>query len=417
MGDLLGGVRLDYAIEQVIGLIQNPYSNLTAALLLMAAAVVFVLLVAMIIIAFVTRPSRRSQHADEEELRELLAVLQSAEDEMESELPAVAHAAAEPAVVLPARRRKRSWLAWTALVVTGVVLVVVAIGFTTSPAAVCLSCHESNPHADLVAAGGRDAHASVDCVRCHESSGLVGSVTIEVPARVGHMIGGISDEPNRTAYGTVASSACLRCHRAVRNGVVEDTERGIRMAHEQPLDSGAQCRDCHTIATGVVSRVTNGMSPCLRCHDGETESAECSLCHTKDVGAATRPSRNPAEMVGSSLIPTPDCGGCHDEANQCDPCHGGVRMPHSELFMSWGHARQGVEDLWYNNGEACATCHFEGRRPCTACHAFFPGHDVTTWPRLHRTPGTNYCDSCHSHPDKYPGRDFCQLCHSVVVEQ
>lgn len=423
MQEFLDGLNLKsfdigYAIERIGELVRNPYSNITAALLLFAAVVIVVLLIAISIIAVVSRPSKRKAADDEEEMLLLLALLA---DEEQAEAP-VAAAAPAPA---PSRgsakrrppRRKLHWATTLLLVVACVVAVIAAVGITSASPTVCLACHDTNPHAAVVKSGGIDPHKSVGCARCHEPSGWLGGVTIEVPGRAAHIINGLATDPKPSMYGRVVSSACERCHGDIKRTTTLDEERGIRMAHLQPLEARAQCTDCHTLATGVITNVTVGMAPCLRCHNGTDQPTDCAVCHTKDVSAASRSRTNPAKMTGRVLVPTPDCGACHDQAAQCDPCHGGIRMPHSKLFTAYGHARQGTEDLWNTGGKKCARCHTAQRRPCTRCHAFFPGHPKE-WRELHGNGGSGpSCDGCHGERAYQVGRDFCKLCHGEPVAQ
>lgn len=416
-----GQISLQQAWEALWTLLRDPYSNITASILLLAAVVVFVLLVAVTLIAIVA-PRRRHVSYDEDELRALLEILQSEDDEAETGETVEGWDAqpVRPAAPPAQRAQGLPWWAWALSIAGGLLLVSIAIGWTTSEPQVCKACHDSSAHAEAVKAGGTDPHASVSCVRCHESSGLIGSLTIEVPGRLGHMLAAASQDTSgtNTSYGDVMSSSCRRCHESVLTKTVEDAGRGVRTSHREPVAAGASCTDCHTLSTGVVSSVTVGMSPCLRCHDGKKESADCAVCHTKDIGAASRSRQNPAKMTGKQLVKTPDCGGCHDQATQCDPCHGGVRMPHSELFMAYGHARQGVEDLWNNNGKTCGRCHTAKRRPCTQCHSTMPGHPTTPWKSLHGASGSaKSCDNCHARRAVIKGRDFCGLCHGEVVTQ
>lgn len=407
MDQILESLQLPALWDEIVNLVRFPYSNITAALLLMAAVVIFVLLLASIVIAIVSRPSRRRLAQDAEELAYLQDVV-SAWNEVESG----EEAWSPPAVPVEPRRGPRWWLAWFAWTVAAVLVIGVAVGVSSASSAVCVACHEVTPHSEVVAAGATDPHEATACVRCHEPAGWLGSVTIEVPGRLGHQFNGLRAEPQPTSYGSVVSSACNQCHRSVAREITEDEERGVRMAHEHPLEAGAQCLDCHRVESTIVSKVTVGMTPCLRCHDGENQPTTCTLCHTKDVSAATRSRTNVAAMTGRALITTPDCGGCHEETTQCDPCHGGVRMPHTELFRWWGHAREGAKDLWFTDGERCARCHTEQRRPCTRCHAFFPGHAAPSWAREHgRSVDPTSCDGCHGNTAYVAGRDFCELCH------
>ena len=305
---------------------------------------------------------------------------------------------------------------WAAIAIVSAVVLVVALGATTASPVMCTTCHATTSHGEAKKAQVADPHGRVACVRCHEPSGWLGSLTIEVPGRLLHMATGWQEGARPAAYGVVTASACKGCHRAAIVKTTLDDARGVRMSHKEPIKAGAQCRDCHTLDTGVISSVTVGMAPCLACHDGKRQSVECKLCHVKDVSVATRSHVNPAKLEGRSLIATPDCGGCHNQVKECDPCHGGVRMPHTGVFKWWGHARAGAKDMWFNNGQACAKCHTAQRRPCTKCHMFFPtpAHG-TSWSWEHQqSTSAAACDSCHGNKAYVKGRNFCELCHGKL---
>ncbi len=408
--------RLDYFREQLVNVLRHPNANLRAAFVLAAIVVVIILLLTALIVLLVNRFSRKDDRRDDEELELYMAILalsggESSEEGESGESDAVPEPAPRPVVVLPPEEPRNKLLWWGGSLLVAIV-VVLAVGITSASSAVCMACHEANPHIQVVESGGTDPHLDTACVRCHEGSGLLGNVTIEVPERLLHVALGYATQKRLAPYGYVMSSGCLNCHRSVLSRVTEDEDRGIRMAHEHPAEAGAKCLDCHDSSLGVITTLTTGMTPCLRCHDGRNQSTACDLCHTKDTSAAGRSRTNPATMVGRSLVPTPDCGACHKQETQCDPCHGGQRMPHTELFMWWGHARQGVEDIWYTNGAKCGRCHTPERRPCTKCHAFFPGHPVRYFAQGHtKAASGDACDGCHGQRAYVAGRDFCELCH------
>jgi len=407
MRESLQAIDLVALWDELVLLVREPQSNLTASLLLFGMALALVLILVGTVAALVSGSMTRRRNSQElAELQDLLAILEA--DEGES----LQASASKTPLTLLERVRGYRWL--RALTVVAVTLTVlgVSLGASTASTAACVGCHDATPHSNAVRAGVADSHAAVGCVRCHESAGSVGTVTTEVPGRFVHFVNGLRRDPHPDDYGTVVSAPCYRCHASVRGEVTHDEERGVKMAHEHPLAAGAECRDCHTSSNGVVSSLTVGMTPCLRCHDGEKVSADCEFCHTKDVGYATRARTGPAQMSGRELIDTPDCGGCHDQEKNCDPCHGGVRMPHTDLFKWWGHAREGVKDVWDNDGKACGTCHTESRRPCTKCHAFFPGHPTTSFRTGHQVDDTGSCDPCHNGTAYTVGRDLCALCHS-----
>lgn len=83
-------------------------------------------------------------------------------------------------------------------------------------------------------------------------------------------------------------------------------------------------------------------------------------------------------------------------------------MPHTREFRLTGHARPGVEDLWFNGGKTCSKCHNETRRPCTGCHQAMPSHGLT-WSKYHQ--GDPRGCSCHARTEHLYGRVICELCH------
>jgi len=411
----VSSLDLNLLWESVQRLVRDPYSNIIASLLLFGVVVIVILMVVVTVVVLVTGRKPKPRNLEEiEALQAYLALLDADENGVVDGTSGAAGALA-PSAKRP-KREPIDWrrvAAWLGVVLAGFLIMGVALGATTGSSAVCTACHVATDHTEAAKAGTPDQHASVSCVRCHEPSGLLGSVTIEVPARLLHYATGWQPKGNPTPYGTVMSSACYRCHSDVAERTTVDQSRGIKMAHSHPLKAGADCRDCHTVATGVVSTLTVGHDPCLRCHDDKLISADCAYCHTKDVSAATESHVSPASLSGRPLITTPDCGSCHDEAKNCDPCHGGTRMPHSDTFMWWGHAREGVKDIWNNNGAGCGRCHTDTRRPCKKCHSFFPtpGHP-STWKHEHQQTVDAACVGCHSPKAYVYGRDFCGLCHN-----
>ena len=318
----------------------------------------------------------------------------------------------------PAGRTRGAPAAWVtaALVVVLVALVWVVAGYVTARPDVCLSCHDDVAHAVALAdeeaevGDSGDPHRETRCVSCHETGGLVGSLTWFVPLRAVHLVEGLW-EPARVASGygdRISSASCAKCHAADIDGTVTVEERGVLVSHAEPLDAGADCLDCHRPVAGVVSDLTVGMSACLRCHDDETSSAACDTCHTGEVASAVRISKMDRFREPRALIGQPTCGGCHDETS-CDNCHG-VRLPHSAEFRALGHARPGVEDIWYNGGRTCSKCHTESRRPCTECHQKMPSHGLD-WERFHR--GSPEGCSCHARTAHLYGRNICELCHET----
>ncbi len=386
-------------------IVQDPTSNLTAAVLLVAVASLVLLI--LLVIAIFAIASMEDEDDDHDGVESDAAEAPYSDDEdVAAQNP---DAVAVPPVVVP--RAPYAWLLTLGLWILILSVVWVVGGVATSGSLLCESCHPAHPH---VKAGAEDPHGETKCVSCHESGGPIASVTYMVPPRVLHFaLGALRANPNDGYSGFVASAQCSRCHAEAIAVTTTNEQQGVRMSHVEPVEAGAQCLDCHAIQSGMISSVTVGMTPCLRCHDGKKAPSECASCHIKDVGIAVVPDATPANRTGRDLIEQPDCGGCHSQ-KRCDSCHG-VRMPHTQDFMQGGHARAGSEDIWFNGGKTCGKCHTAARRPCTKCHAPMPAHPSPAWATIHQGAERGACESCHNKNAWMSGRDFCALCHDNAV--
>jgi hypothetical protein len=375
-------------------IVQDPTSNLTAAVLLVAL-VSLGLLILLVIAIFAISSVEDDEHD---------------EDGTQAETtPTEKRPASEPAPPAP----KRPFALLLTLGTWAAIFAVVWMvgGAVTSSSTLCVSCHPANPHTK---ASDADPHQSTQCVSCHETGGPVAAVTYMVAPRILHFaLGAVRANPRDGYSGIVVSAQCSRCHAEQISVTTTNDRQGVRMSHTEPIEAGAQCLDCHTLNAGMVSGRTVGMSPCLRCHDGKKAKSECSSCHTKDVGFAVTPDSPPSPRRAADLIGQPDCGGCHSQ-KRCDACHG-IRMPHTVEFMQHGHARQGVEDLWNNGGRTCGKCHNAQRRPCTKCHADMPAHPTSDWRTNHQIAQKGACLACHDQRAWMQGRDFCRLCHDKAM--
>lgn len=385
--------------QQVVQLIYAPTTNVVASVLLLAIVVIVVAALLIAIILLVLRPRRTSAVTT--------PVTVGPDGSLEATGPAAAQS--NPSA------RLRGLLFLGGLVV----LLWMSAGYSTMQSSLCGECHDDTPHVMLESPA---PHASVDCVRCHEPGGWVYSMTVALPSRIVHLVEGMGESEGLPEYGYSDSSACRSCHAADVEETMENTRRGIRVSHAEPLEAGAACADCHRPNDmGVISGAYGGMNPCLRCHDGSKASNECSLCHTKDVGATSVADRFPLEKGAKVLVVEPNtrCYSCHDPA-PCDSCHG-MRIPHPESFAGWGHAYEGVKSLWAGNRGSCLACHTEERRSCSGqgCHGpDFPYHLAQdprfparhTWgiwvdgSRNPDFPSALGCNLCH-------GQDVCSKCH------
>ena len=256
-------------------------------------------------------------------------------------------------------------------------------------------------------------HDKLSCVRCHEAGSVLGPFGMNTAVRSVHFLRGFGVSAG-SDYGSVTVSACNQCHRSDVAEVAKNETRGVLVSHTEPLEAGMRCVDCHQLRQGMVAGGIGGMSRCVGCHDSVTASATCTDCHFEDVSVAASANRTAVQSTASIQIDVPDCGGCHNLVTQCDPCHYGVRLPHSREFVERGHAREAALDYWTGSGNTCFQCHTATRNPCGDCHQgefWSHGRDLFF---VHRSaaPDGSGCASCHSGTrGVVPERNMCLLCH------
>lgn len=395
----------------IAGVINNPLSNVQASLLLLIALVILTLLAILVAILVLGYRDEHSEDGVESDAGDVVGRARvSATSTRDSSSTTVRESLS---------CEERGWrVATSVLIVLGcAALAWLLSGVTTGSEGMCLSCHRADvPHVERsVSPESSDPHQATACIRCHESGGVVAGLTTGVPGRVLHFAQGVLTPQRMTRYGRpIALGACVSCHGDVAERTLTVEARGLRVSHREPLDAGALCTDCHELqaVSGIVGSYTIGMSSCLRCHDNEQASAQCSSCHVKDIAYAMHVNRQPTPR---RLVPDkPTCGTCHDQ-DRCDACHG-IRMPHTREFVVSEHPRVATLDTWYNDGKTCAKCHTESRNPCTACHRKNPpGHPRSVWPREHGASGpaagVGACNDCHGYLARIAGRNFCGVCH------
>jgi len=298
----------------------------------------------------------------------------------------------------------------TSLVMVVGALVWTVAGITSASRDVCVSCHLRTSH---TASQQRDPHRLTQCVACHEGGGPIARATINPLLRIRHFILSRTNSPAVLAYGRpISSESCRRCHASELRGTSVNKARGIKVSHVEPLDAGAECVDCHAAEAGIVTSRTLGMAPCLRCHDDRTAKATCDSCHIGDPARAILASDPTSGALAQQLVSNPRCDGCHVSEKECDTCHG-TRMPHTDLFMVYGHAREAAIDIWDNGGRTCRKCHYPGHRDCSGCHKSpFPQHGVSFKYSHRGATWTSGC-TCHNWNTRERGIPFCQICHAT----
>jgi hypothetical protein len=100
------------------------------------------------------------------------------------------------------------------------------------------------------------------------------------------------------------------------------------------------------------------LDSCYECHDWFS----CQTCHFADwpheEGWQAEHGAEAARLEGRG------CYLCH-RTTYCDPCHGGVRMPHPATFLA-EHPKSGYDEA------SCDICHV--RSECDACHQAHSTH-------------------------------------------
>lgn len=366
--------------------------------------------------------------------------LKLAQERREFEEAMIAKNPANAEFLMQARRQSPKFLFGSSLLVA--IILLSGANFATEQDLLCVSCHSSSPHQKLK---DTQIHGKNSCVSCHEPSGFAKRIVVTMPARWNHVLHysqsvqsarpeilGLEDPlivadeaQDLTAsakgnYGAVTTSACLGCHEKIKTEISTNKSTGITMQHKQPLNAGSKCFDCHALSTtsGLII-MDKGMDPCLKCHNDKRASTSCSTCHTKDYASAAA-SR---AMVGERkpLVATYDCYGCHKPAG-CDSCHGGIRLPHTQEFMTTGlHAYEGAKSLWKGSSGQCIPCHNKERRTCNkpGCHGSLPYHFAIDKAFKANHPDGRWgtqggssmsCNDCHQVLDKEKG-DACAGCH------
>ena len=247
---------------------------------------------------------------------------------------------------------------------------------TTTPLALCLTCHANKNAADLK--GTVHPPAVRDCVKCHDPHS--------------------SDYKNqllKATSGDQKENLCLGCHTTGLNV----PEKGSRHA---ALDMG--CETCHvTHKTGEIGKVEFDFhltkappALCVDCHDVKDaalqkahqnqpfETANCVSCHDPHQSTA------PKLMAKFTHPPFAD--------KQCEVCH--------------SPAKDGKVVLTQKDAKAlCVTCHDDKAKLIETAKVPHPG-------------AAGDCTDCHSpHASRQPGLpktnavDICLGCHSDIGDQ
>jgi predicted CXXCH cytochrome family protein len=247
---------------------------------------------------------------------------------------------------------------------------------TTTPYALCLTCHADKNAADLK--GVVHPPAVRDCVKCHDPH--------------------VSDNKNqllKASAGDAKENLCLSCHKIGLN----TPEKGSRHA---ALDMG--CETCHvTHKTGERGKeefdyhlTKSAPALCVDCHDSKDAAlqkahqnqpfgtANCIQCHDPHQ------SKSPKLLQAFTHNPF--------ENNMCESCHKPAQDGKVVL------AAASAKDL-------CVTCHDDKVKEISSAKVQHPG-------------AAGDCTDCHDpHAGKTPGFvkpdpvNACLGCHADQAEQ
>ena len=299
---------------------------------------------------------------------------------------------------------------WTAVILT---VVVVGIGVALEATSTPQFCGACKSHVPYVDGWEASAHSDVNCEQCHTKPGPFFFLTSKLEAlqQPVHELVGNYEKP---ILGTVLNQSCRRCH---DNDLLFNpiSRGGIRVQHKHLIEAGFLCIRCHSAqghgdAVPEGSRTYPSMDQCLLCHNntyttetGQVATAECDLCHTRPDYADQPASHDESgwmEDHGSiGILST--CSACHTEPDACTSCHGGVRMPHRDTWISRHGVRVDAEGQ-----KSCEQCH-DTKEYCQTCHQVAMPHPedfAGTHPKTTERVGAQTCFNCHVVAN-------CQACH------
>jgi hypothetical protein len=262
----------------------------------------------------------------------------------------------------------------------------------------CSVCHSMRPYEDAHAQTG---HASLGCIECHASRGVLG-----LPADGARAMRWIVREPfvDNVEPVLLGDSLCRGCHESILDEVIVSS---VRVRHSDFEE--AACGTCH----GGAAHAAEGrwyigpqMEDCLTCHRVSLNNVGvCDVCHpveatspSRDRPSAWRASHGPGWEQAHGMGDLSGCPACHAPST-CEQCHG-VGLPHPPTWQ-----REHGTDLDAGTREACQTCHEV--QWCSDCHGvemphpegFLPAHGPQA-----TEAGEAACTRCHD-------IEQCYACH------
>jgi hypothetical protein len=354
----------------------------------------------------------------------------------------------------PARRPRM--IIWTvAASVAAVLVVIVALGVTSTYWFCANGCHKVQD--DTITAYNHSSHAEVSCMACHmpvnadpvtfllHKAEALGELYLTVTNNFRLPLNGESELSLE-----MDPKQCTQCHGSNR---AYTPSEGIIIDHVVHADNDVSCTVCHNRVahredfelqlkdpkSGEPNRKHADfmtMTACFRCHSQEAEGiapGACEACHPTDF--ELKPANHfeagfyqrGGESAGHAELAKEALAEAGESTASAEPATGTVE---TASFEASGGAHGGgeirsIEEIFY-----CGTCHAE--RFCTDCHGvpmphpagFTKGHgDVgrkrpAVCANCHAkgeatAAGTEFCNSCH-HPEGDPTRPWIPQHFEVV---
>jgi predicted CXXCH cytochrome family protein len=248
---------------------------------------------------------------------------------------------------------------------------------TTTPSALCITCHADKKASDIK--GAIHPPAVRDCLKCHDPHESDNKNQL-VKAESGdskdsnlclgcHKTG--VDVPKEGSRHAALDMGCDTCHVTHKTG-----ERGQReFDFHLTKDAPALCIDCHDPKDAAI----------VKAHQGQPiEKADCLTCHD--------PHQSSEKHLMAKFTHVPFAGG------QCDSCHQPAKD--GKVVLTAASAK-----------EVCVTCHAEQAEHIEKAKVQHPG-------------AAGDCTDCHNpHAGKSPGFqkpdavNVCLGCHTDQAEQ
>jgi len=297
---------------------------------------------------------------------------------------------------------------------------------TTTPSALCLTCHSEKNAATLK--GTVHSPAVRDCLKCHEPhasenknqllKSTVGASQADNLCLSCHKQG--MDVPTKGSRHTALDMGCETCHTTHKVGTKGKEEFDFHLTKAAP----ALCLDCHDAKDSALQKAHQNQpfasANCVQCHDPHSSNApklmarflhppfadkSCEMCHApaKDGKVVLAQASvkelcltchdDKAKLIDSAKVQHPGANG------DCTDCHN----PHASKYAG----------LPKTNGvEICLGCHSEQSemlaskkvlhqpafaQGCAICHE--PHGSANE--KLLRATGNSLCLECHG-PDARP---------------